>query len=262
MAAEALSTTGPQRVAVGVVTRPTTERPHRNRTPMATVRSISVIIPTRDEAGTVAAVVRRAGVLAGVCEVIVSDGGSSDGTRTRAEQAGACVLRAPRTGRGPQQNHGAAWASGDILLFLHADTWLPSGAGRSIQCALADPRRVGGAFKRRFTGSEVGAALACTSRLADLRCRWWGLGYGDQALFVRRDAFHAVGGFPESGLDDVGLSQRLRHLAGKPGFALVGPPIYSSARRFRHRPLKRVLSDGIITTGLVARALAGGRLCS
>jgi glycosyltransferase involved in cell wall biosynthesis len=221
---------------------------------------ISVIIPTRGEAASIAAVVGRCRVMPGIGEVIVCDAATGDGTAALAQAAGARVVACATAGRARQQNAGAQLAGGDILLFMHADTWLPRQAASSIHRALADPRRVGGAFKRRFIGAHP--LLAATSRLADLRCRWWGLGYGDQALFVRRDAFWTVGGFPEHGLDDVGLSRRLRTLAGRSGFAVIGPPIASSARRFGRQPLKRMVGDGVITAGLVARTLAGGRLCS
>ena len=142
---------------------------------------ISVVVPTLTEAATVAEAVGVARRTLGDCEVIVVDGGSADGTAEAAEAAGATVLQATGS-RAEAMNAGAARASGDALLFLHADTILPEGAGDAIRAALAHAE--GGAFRLGFDERPplwrvLSAGYARTSRTA----------YGDQAIFVSRTAF-------------------------------------------------------------------------
>jgi rSAM/selenodomain-associated transferase 2 len=185
--------------------------------------TISVVIPTLDEAGTVAAAITAARRALGECEVIVVDAGSDDGTAAAAEAAGATVATEPGP-RAAAMNRGAALASGDVLLFLHADTALPEGAGEAIAAALA----VGcaGAFRIRFEPRRPR-----TERLVNLRSRLLGVVYGDQALFVARAAFERAGGFrPVPIMEDRDLAARLRRAGG---LTLVPLAVTTSARRHR-----------------------------
>jgi len=176
----------------------------------------------------------------GFDEVIVVDGGSRDRTIEIASRAEAVrVLTAPR-GRGPQQNAGAREATGEVLLFLHADTSLPAGARTRIEGTMADDGVVAGAFRVR-TVADVGRnRLGPLLALADVRSRVTRLPYGDQALFVRRAVFERVGGFPDEPLmEDVALSRRLR----AQGRIVTVPAIVRvSGRRFLAHPVTSTLA--------------------
>lgn len=126
-------------------------------------------------------------------EIIVVDGGSADDTVAIATKAGVRVL-ATGGGRAAQMNAGAAIAQGEVLLFLHGDTLLPSGYDDLIGAALAEPDTVGGAFDLAIAGQGLGLALVAWG--VRWRSRWLGLPYGDQALFVRGAVFRQLGGFP------------------------------------------------------------------
>jgi uncharacterized protein len=175
--------------------------------------SISVVIPTLDERDRVGGAIQS---VAREAEVIVVDGGSKDGTAEAASAAGARVVAAER-GRGVQLDRGARLASGDWLVFLHADTRLDSGWAAALR-SLA-PSVVGGAFRFRVDSRrrvyrliEAGVAL---------RCRLFRLPYGDQAIFVRRDVYEAIGGFPPFPLmEDLAFMRRLAR-AGRLAFPAV-----------------------------------------
>lgn len=187
---------------------------------------LSVVIPTLDEAEGIAEAVASA--RAPDVEVLVVDGGSSDDTLDRAARAGARVLSAAR-GRARQLEAGARAASGDTLLFLHADTRLPAGYADAVAGALRDPRVVGGAFRLRFDART--RALRWIERGAALRARLLGLPYGDQALFVRRSALEAVGGVPQVPiLEDLDL---VRALKRRGRLHLLPLDAVTSARRYR-----------------------------
>jgi rSAM/selenodomain-associated transferase 2 len=171
----------------------------------------------------------------GIGEVLVVDGGSSDGTVERARAfPGVRVLSAPR-GRASQMNAGAERARGSVLLFLHADVRLPPEAFHHVTRALEDPGVVAGAFKT-WTVDDVGRSrLGPLLHLADLRSRYTRLPYGDQALFVRAEAFRAAGGFPAQPLmEDLELSRRLWKLGR---IRTVDARVTVSGRRFLARPL-------------------------
>ena len=143
-------------------------------------------------------------------------------------------MTAPR-GRGTQMNAGAVAASGDILLFLHADVTLPADAPSLIRTALADPGVVAGAFRTRTIAEGRHTWATRWLGLADLRSRYTRLPYGDQALFVRRDAFQRVGGFPAQPLfEDVEISRRLRSVGR---VRTLRARVSVSGRRFLARPL-------------------------
>jgi rSAM/selenodomain-associated transferase 2 len=170
---------------------------------------LSIIIPVLDEAAGIAeALAALAPLRARGAEIIVVDGGSRDRTVEQARPLVDLVLAAPR-GRGSQMNAGAAAAHGDVLLFLHADTRLPIDADRLAVDALARTQRPWGRFDVTIAGRSP--LLRIVAAMMNWRSRVTGIATGDQAMFVRRDAFQAAGGFPEIPLmEDVALSKRLK----------------------------------------------------
>lgn len=193
--------------------------------------TVSVIVPALDEAGYIEATLES---LKGAAEVIVVDGGSVDGTPEIARAKGAQVLLTP-PGRGIQMNAGAAQASGDILLFLHADTAAPPNFALQIREVMDKTGTVGGVFRLAIGLDSV--AIRWIERTVELRTRLLGLPYGDQGLFVYASTFRAVGGFPETPImEDVVLVRRLlRH--GRIG--LAPGTVLTSGRRWKRLGLLR-----------------------
>jgi rSAM/selenodomain-associated transferase 2 len=203
---------------------------------------LSIIIPTLNEAGYLAATVaclrRRARL--GAPEVIVADCGSVDGTVELAEQLAArlCVDPPLPNCRAGALNRGAAAATGDVLLFLDADTLPPRAFDHGIAQALRDPRVVGGAFEFALDGRAV--ALRLVEIINRLRYRLWPRYYGDQGLFVRADVFRRLGGYPEQGiLEASAFSLRL---ATQGPVVLLRQRMTTSARRFLEGGIFRVLA--------------------
>jgi rSAM/selenodomain-associated transferase 2 len=197
---------------------------------------VCVVIPALDEGASIGGTVAEA--LAHADEVVVADGGSADGTAEIAAAAGATVVRSPR-GRALQMNAGAAMAGRcDVLLFLHADCRLPADAGLAIRRAVD-----AGAEWGRFdvTLDSRRRALACVGMAMNLRSRVTGICTGDQAIFVTRSAWQAVGGYPPIPLmEDVALSARLRRRAWP---ACLRQRVIVSARRWeRHGVLRTILT--------------------
>ncbi|MEO5717536.1 MAG: TIGR04283 family arsenosugar biosynthesis glycosyltransferase [Chthoniobacterales bacterium] len=203
---------------------------------------ISVIIPVANEAEGLPQCLAR--VRGEPNEIIVVDAGSDDGTGAVAEALGCRLLSHPQPHRAQQMNLGAAEARGRILLFLHADTLLPSGALRKIIDAIECRDVVGGAFSRRYQSRSL--TLAITSRLATLRNRLFGWHLGDQAIFVRRDIFVRLHGYHDIPIfEDLDFSRRLRSLGRT---VTLTPPVSSSARRFHARgPLRTTWDDLLLT---------------
>jgi len=203
---------------------------------------ISVIIPALNEAAELPETIRRA---AGAPEIILADGGSEDGTADRND---VTVIRAPR-GRASQMNAGAAAATGDAFLFLHADTWLPNGAFDAIAAAFKNSAVVGGAFERCFRTNSIFLRLTCA--LARFRNRTIGWHLGDQAIFCRAAIFRELGGFANMrAFEDLDFSQRL---ARKGRLVTLRPPVFSSARRFHEGPVKRTAKDLLLTMRYLLR---------
>lgn len=199
---------------------------------------LSIVIPALDEAAEIGAALAALQPLrARGHEVIVADGGSRDATRALAAPLADRVLAAPR-GRAIQMNHGAAVATGEALVFLHADTRLPPGAERAIASALAGGRYCWGRFDVRLAGRS--RLLAAVAFGMNLRSRLTGIATGDQALFVTRAAFARLGGFPPIALmEDVVFSQRAKRL-GAP--ACLRARVTASGRRWdRHGVLRTVV---------------------
>ncbi|MFN3596771.1 MAG: TIGR04283 family arsenosugar biosynthesis glycosyltransferase [Rubricoccaceae bacterium] len=195
---------------------------------------VSIIIPALDEAARIAETVAAAHAQDGPLEVIVADGASGDGTAAVAQAAGARVVAAPR-GRAAQMNAGAAAASGAAFVFLHADTRLPPDGLARVRAALARPGVAGGCFRTTFDERRSAWLRLFEARLW---MRWHRLAFGDRALFARREAFAAVGGFPAQPIfEDLDFVRALRR-QGR--FVFLNAPVVTSARRFvRHGALRQ-----------------------
>jgi rSAM/selenodomain-associated transferase 2 len=170
---------------------------------------LSIIMPVLDEGEGIAPTLDALGDMRALgAEVIVVDGGSRDATIQRARLRTDRVLSAPR-GRALQMNAGAAKATGDVLLFLHADTRLPRHADLVVLTGLERSGRAWGRFNIKIEGRSP--LLLLVGWLMNLRSRLTGIATGDQAIFVRRDTFQAIGGFAEIPLmEDVALCKRLK----------------------------------------------------
>jgi rSAM/selenodomain-associated transferase 2 len=199
------------------------------------MRRLTIVIPVLDEA---AVIVPTLGALAPLrargAEIIVVDSGSSDGTPNLAAPLADRVIAAPR-GRGAPMNLGAALGAGDAYIFLHADTTLPENADRLIVAALA--RRYWGRFDLRIAGRHP--FLAVIARLINWRSRLSGIATGDQAIFVSRAAFEAVGGFPDLPLmEDIAICRKLKRL-GPP--CCIATPVITSGRRWENHGVMRTV---------------------
>ncbi len=185
-----------------------------------------------NESKNVAKAVQRAFTITAndleLVEVFVIDGGSNDDTVAKAEAAGAKVLlSAP--GRGQQLAAGSRAATGDVVLMLHADNWLDSEAAEQMETVLKNPGIEAGAFWQRI--EATGFRYRALEWGNAMRVRWFGLAYGDQAIFVRRPVLEAVGGIPEVPLmEDVTL---MRLLKRRKHPALLRGPVHVSARRWK-----------------------------
>jgi len=207
--------------------------------------AISVIIPTLNEESCLAETLR------GLrrqqpAQIIVVDGGSSDATCRTAQDADL-LLHGPR-GRAVQMNLGAAHATGDALLFLHADCLLEDGALQDAERLLAGRRVAGGCFTMTVRAS--GLLYRTIDACATARVRLTGIVYGDQGLFVRRALFEQLGGFPPLRLmEDLFFSRALR----RQGRIVISPKrIHVSPRRWQHAGLLRQTLRNLTLTGLAA----------
>lgn len=199
--------------------------------------TLSIIIPTLDEAAEIAAALHALQPLrARGGEVIVVDGGSRDATMELARPLADHVLASGR-GRARQQNAGAAAATGRVLLFLHADTRLPPGADEGVIGGLERTGRSWGRFDVRLTGRHP--LLRVIERMMGVRSRLTGIATGDQAIFVRREWFRQVGRFPDVPLmEDVALSKALKRL-GPP--LCLSDAVTTSSRRWEERGVIRTM---------------------
>jgi len=216
---------------------------------LADQSDISIIIPARNEAAYLPRTLQ--------CvmpdepgDVIVVDGGSEDGTVEIARRWDATVLGVDEPGRGRQMNLGASHAKGEVLLFLHADTLLPAGYTELIEQALASSDITAGAFALAIEAE--GRGYRFIERTVRWRSRWGQLPYGDQALFMPRAMFEAVGGFPDEPImEDFELMRRLRK---RGRVALIRSPVHTAPRQWRRHGLMRTTVTNISS----ALAYAGG----
>ncbi|MFQ5732806.1 MAG: TIGR04283 family arsenosugar biosynthesis glycosyltransferase [Planctomycetaceae bacterium] len=212
--------------------RSKTVKAQKEKRPALSTSSVSIIIPTLNEADLIGESLEKARAI-GDCEILVVDGGSDDGTAERATAAG--LVRTSMPGRAVQQNAGAAAATGEVLLFLHADCRLEAGALEAVIDALLDPRVVAGCFRQRIDAPGLRYRLLERGNALRVKlCKW---AYGDQGIFVRREAFERVGGFPELQLmEDLFLMKRLKTLGR---VVLLDTPLHVSARRWQQQGVAR-----------------------
>ena len=219
--------------------------------------TITVVIPTLNEEAVLPRTLSLTAGL-GFDELIVVDGGSHDRTReivtalrvTRdaspvdpnlppvTRHASPVTLLTAPPGRARQMNAGGTSSKGDVLLFLHADTSLPSDARQAVERALEDPACVGGRFDMRFErDSGLGWLI---SRMMNLRSRWTGIATGDQAIFVRRSVFDQLGGYSDLPImEDVDFTRRLKRIGL---IAALQSKVTTSYRRWDTRgPLRTIL---------------------
>lgn len=198
---------------------------------------LSIVIPVLDEARHVAILLPELVTACPGAEVVVVDGGSADGSPALAARiAGVRVVTSDR-GRARQMNAGAAAASGDALLFLHADTRLPPGAAEAVLAALADPAVAYGRFDVRFDSRRP--AFRLIAGLMNARSRLTGICTGDQAIFVRRATFAALRGYADIALmEDVELTRRLKR-AGR--LAALRLRVTTSGRKWEREGVARTV---------------------
>jgi rSAM/selenodomain-associated transferase 2 len=199
---------------------------------------LSIIVPALDETAGIALMLDSLAPLrARGAEVIVVDGGSRDATVEHALARADCVLSSP-PGRALQMNAGAARASGDVLLFLHADSRLPARADRLVIEGLKSSGREWGRFDVTIIGRQ--RLLSVVAFFMRMRSRLTGIATGDQAIFVRRNAFAAAGAFPSIALmEDIALCQALKRI-GRP-LCLCERVVTSGRRWEEHGVLRTVV---------------------
>jgi rSAM/selenodomain-associated transferase 2 len=199
--------------------------------------TLSIIIPVLNEAESIAATLAALAPLRPRgAEIIVVDGGSTDETVVHATPLATFVIASPR-GRATQMNAGATIAGADTLLFLHADTRLPPDADRLVIDGLAHSRRAWGRFDVTIEGKHP--LLPLVAAFMNTRSRFTGITTGDQAMFMRRDAFAAVGGFPEIALmEDITFARNLKRVS-RP--LCLRARVTTSGRRWEKRGVLRTI---------------------
>jgi rSAM/selenodomain-associated transferase 2 len=213
---------------------------------------ISIIIPVLNEAATIQKTLTKLENVSEV-EVIVVDGGSRDDTVAIAKHVSKAIAKSlPITvisaaaGRARQMNAGAAVATGDIVLFLHADTRLPTGFDTLVRQALQDAGTIAGAFELQIDAQVPGRRLL--ERMVNWRSRFLSMPYGDQAIFLKASVFQEIGGFPDLPImEDFELMLYLRH-QGK--IAIVPTPVLTSGRRWQKL--------GVVKTTLINQLIIAG----
>ncbi len=206
---------------------------------------ISIVIPVINEIGLVGEAVQRAW-LSGADEVIVVDGGSSDGTWEML-QSMTCKLIQTEPGRAVQQNAGADSATSDVLLFLHVDTWLGEGGCNQVRQEFENSNGTkGGVFQQRIQNNRW--VYRWIERGNAFRVRSQNLAYGDQAIFVLKSTFDQLGQFPLVPLmEDFMFSQRFKQKIGS--FKILPGPLHVDARRWeRFGPVRQTLRNWMIAT--------------
>lgn len=208
----------------------------RRSEPPGPALSVSIVVPVLNEAATVRTALARLCRDFPDCELVVVDGGSTDATVELASPH-AEVVRSAR-GRAAQMNAGARHCSGEVLWFVHADTLIAPGALAQIRTALADPAVVGGGLSLRF--DRRGPGLDYLAYASNVRARRLRHVFGDQAMFVRRDAFDALGGFPDLAImEDLEMSRRLDR---RGRLVLLSATSTASARRLVEHGVWRMIA--------------------
>lgn len=198
---------------------------------------ISIIIPTLNEAENIKEAIATTQPNTNI-EVIVIDGGSQDDTVAIAQSLGVKVISSS-PGRAAQMNTGAVAATEEILLFLHADTCLPTGFNDMVRTALQQPGTVAGAFKLRIDASLF--SLRWVEWGINVRSHFYQMPYGDQAIFLTKAVFQQIGGFPELPImEDFELMRRLKRIGR---IVIIPTPVVTSARRW--------LQKGVFKTTLL-----------
>ncbi|MBI4551958.1 MAG: TIGR04283 family arsenosugar biosynthesis glycosyltransferase [Candidatus Latescibacteria bacterium] len=196
-----------------------------------------MIVPTLDEERTIAPCLRQ---FQGKepYEIIVVDGGSTDRTVEVARQFSFVrVIQNQHRGRAIQMNTGAAAATGDVFIFLHADTFLPAQWQEVVIASIDRDGAVGGRFRLQL--SEPGLAYRCIAWGTNVRSRVLGITYGDQVIYTRRDVFKRVGGFPLLPLFED--SEFCRRLGREGRLAWIDEPVITSVRRWKNRGVMRTV---------------------
>lgn len=204
---------------------------------------ISVIIPTLNEAGSIDKTLDAVSALGDDLEIIVVDGGSADSTVKLATDRGA-IVESSSPGRARQMNRGAELSTGDILVFLHADTIPPSNAAAAVVRVLSNPDVGGGSFQLRFDSDHP--VLRFSGWMSRSRSPF--AHYGDSGYFVRRSDFFELGGYREIPiLEDFDF---LRRLSREKGIEIIDDPVITSARRFAAKGVVKLQLLGIFIVGL------------
>ncbi len=205
---------------------------------MTSATKISIIIPAYNEQGTITLCIENAKQACGThAEIIVVDGHPDSSTIREIADSTILTIKS-EAGRAVQMNTGAQAASGDILLFLHADTSLPPNAYDLICEALNAPASSAGAFKLSFDSNST--ALNVIAFIADLRTRIERIPYGDQAVFIRKDIFFELGGFPDVPLmEDVMFFQNIKRMRRE--IVILKAAVKTSPRRYSKAPFRRAI---------------------
>ena len=219
------------------------ERAVRPKPDVATQKRISIIIPTLNEAGQIEETISKIPTSPAV-EIVVVDGGSSDGTAEKARESGVRVL-STGSSKAEQMNAGAAAAQGELLLFLHADTCLPEQFEKKVLATMAREGVSAGAFTLGIDSQDRG--LRFIERVANWRARFFKMPYGDQALFVSRQLFLEIGGFADYPImEDFELVRRLKKMGG---IVILPESVKTSPRRWQN--------FGIFKTWLLNQIIVG-----
>jgi rSAM/selenodomain-associated transferase 2 len=214
----------------------TGDRPTQD--PATAAARLSIVVPVLDEAVNLQRLLPDLAARFGEAEVIVVDGGSADASAAVARAAPGVRCVPSPAGRARQMNAGAAAASGDVLLFLHADTVLPDGAVAAIVGALRDPAVVGGRFDVRFSSPRW--PLRMVAALMNRRSRLTSIATGDQAIFVRRPIFETLGGYPPIPLmEDIELTKRLKRQGPVAALRLR---VTTSSRKWEREGIARTIT--------------------
>ncbi len=216
------------------------------------VTKISIIIPVLNEAATIQETLTRLDEATNI-EVIVVDGGSRDETVAIANHLSKTLAKSlnikiisTAAGRARQMNAASAIATGDILLFLHADTHLPTGFDTLVRQALQNPGTIAGAFELRIDAQLRGLRLV--EKMVNVRSRFLSMPYGDQAIFLKAATFHDVGGFPDIPImEDFEMMLRLRRWGR---IAIVRASVLASGRRWQKL--------GVVKTTLINQLIIAG----